>query len=441
MYKNASHDENSSHTLSKVWFDEALTRIAGGVNSPSRSFHAVGGIPLYMQRAHGAYIWDVAGKRYIDYLAAYGPIILGHGHEAITEAITEAARGGVVYGTPHPYEVVFARLLHQAIPSMEQLRFTNSGTEAVMSTIRLARAYTKRTKIVKFAGCYHGHADAVLVAAGSGAATVGVPDSAGVTAGIATDVLTVPFNDGVALQHVFARWGTEIAAVLIEPIGGNFGIVAPEAGFLESLCTMARHVGALVIYDEVISAFRFHWGGAQTWLPHPERIAPDLTALGKIIGGGVPIGAYGGRAAVMAHVAPLGTMYQAGTHAANPLSIAAGLACVQQLQNSLTYAHMATLGAQLAQGFNTLAHAYGIPLTVLRLGGALSIHFCAPPIRSYADAQRSNPSTYARFFHLMLDEGILFAPSIYEAWFISAAHTQDDIDTTLRSIEKAFARL
>ncbi|MEC0249365.1 glutamate-1-semialdehyde 2,1-aminomutase, partial [Paenibacillus chitinolyticus] len=338
-----------NHTRSEKLHEEALQHIVGGVNSPSRSFKAVGGgAPVFMKRAEGAYFWDEDDNRYIDYLAAYGPIITGHAHPHVTEAIVRAARSGTLYGTPTELEITFARMLKEAIPSLDKVRFVNSGTEAVMTTIRVARAYTGRTKIIKFAGCYHGHSDLVLVAAGSGPSTLGTPDSAGVPASIAQEVITVPFNDIPALEEALARWGGDIAAVMVEPIVGNFGMVMPKPGFLEGLCAAARANGSLVIYDEVITAFRFHYGTTQTYAglnSRPEEIEPDLTALGKIIGGGLPIGAYGGRKEVMEQVAPLGPAYQAGTMAGNPASISAGIACLEVLRQPGTYERLEQLGA------------------------------------------------------------------------------------------------
>ncbi len=310
-----------NRSRSEQLYQEALQHIVGGVNSPSRSFKAVGGgAPVFMKRAKGAYFWDEDGNRYIDYLAAYGPIITGHAHPHITAAITQAAENGTLYGTPTELEIRMARMLKEAIPSMDKVRFVNSGTEAVMTTIRVARAYTGRSKIIKFAGCYHGHSDLVLVAAGSGPSTLGTPDSAGVPSSIAQEVITVPFNDLDGLAQALDTWGKDVAAVMVEPIVGNFGMVMPKPGFLEGLCRMARDNGSLVIYDEVITAFRFHYGSTQTFagLANHEAIKPDLTALGKIIGGGLPIGAYGGSKEVMEQVAPLGPAYQAGTMAKQP---------------------------------------------------------------------------------------------------------------------------
>ncbi|WP_274363034.1 glutamate-1-semialdehyde 2,1-aminomutase [Paenibacillus thermotolerans] len=433
-----------NHEKSHQLYKEAQQHIVGGVNSPSRSFKAVGGgTPVFMKRGQGAYFWDADGNRYVDYLAAYGPIILGHAHPAVTEAISRAAENGILYGTPTELEIEFAKLLKEAIPSLDKVRFTNSGTEAVMTTIRVARAYTGRTKIIKFAGCYHGHSDLVLVAAGSGPSTLGVPDSAGVPVGVAESVITVPFNDLGALKAALERWGPETAAVMVEPIVGNFGIVPPKPGFLEGLCTMAREAGALVIYDEVITAFRFHWGAASTFLAqgNAETIRPDLTAMGKIIGGGVPIGAYGGRADIMEQVAPLGPAYQAGTHAGNPLSMSAGIACVAELRRPGTYERLDSLAAALAGGLADLAAARGIPLTINRIRGAFSTHFYDHAVTNYEEAQAADGEMFARFFRAMLEEGVCLAPSKYEAWFLTTAHTEEDVDFTIEAAKKAFARM
>lgn len=439
-------DNSDNRKRSEQLYEEALRLIVGGVNSPSRSFKAVGGgAPVFMKRGQGAYFWDVDGNRYIDYLAAYGPIILGHAHPRVTEAICEAATDGTLYGTPTEHENEFAQMLKEAVPSMDKVRFVNSGTEAVMSTIRVARAYTGRNKIVKFAGCYHGHSDLVLVAAGSGPSTLGIPDSAGIPVSIAQEVITVPYNDLAALEIALERWGQETAAVMVEPIVGNFGMVMPEPGFLEGLCRLARGCGALVIYDEVICAFRFHYGAAQTYagaaFPDFDAIEPDLTALGKIIGGGLPIGAYGGRRDIMERVAPLGPAYQAGTMAGNPASIRAGIACLQTLREPGVYDKLDGLAARLASGLESSASNHGVPLTINRIGGALSTHFCDHPIRNYADAQLTDGEQFAQFFRHMLKQGICLAPSKYEAWFMTLAHTQDDIDETIEAADRAFAAM
>lgn len=441
---------------SEALYTEALEHIVGGVNSPSRSFKAVGGgAPVFMKRGEGAYFWDEDGNRYIDYLAAYGPVITGHAHPHVTEAICRAARNGTLYGTPTELEITFARMLKDAIPSLDKVRFVNSGTEAVMTTIRVARAYTGRTKIIKFAGCYHGHSDLVLVAAGSGPSTLGTPDSAGVPGSIAQEVITVPFNNLPALSAALERWGGDTAAVMVEPIVGNFGMVMPEPGFLEGLCRLTREHGALVIYDEVITAFRFHYGSAQTFeglLPEAVRmsgdaaakeaafaaIEPDLTALGKIIGGGLPIGAYGGRAEIMAQVAPLGPAYQAGTMAGNPASISAGIACLEVLREPGTYDRLDAMAARLCAGIAAAAEANGVPLTVNRIRGAFSTHFCGHPVRDYDEAQDTDGERFGHFFRLMLDRGICLAPSKYEAWFLTTAHSEADIDATIAAAQDAF---
>lgn len=425
-------------TRSEQLYQEALEHIVGGVNSPSRSYKAVGGgAPVVMERAQGAYFWDVDGNKYIDYLAAYGPIITGHAHPHITKAIQRAAENGVLYGTPTPYEITFAKMLKEAIPSLEKVRFVNSGTEAVMTTIRVARAYTGRDKIIKFAGCYHGHSDLVLVAAGSGPSTLGTPDSAGVPKSIAQEVITVPFNDVDSFKQAMERWGDQIAAVLVEPIVGNFGIVEPKPGFLETINELAHKAGALVIYDEVITAFRFMYGGAQNLL----GIEPDLTALGKIIGGGLPIGAYGGRKDIMEQVAPLGPAYQAGTMAGNPASILAGIACLEVLQQDGVYEHLDRLGAMLEEGILTHAKTYDIPITINRLKGALTVYFTTQKVENYEQAQQTDGDMFAKFFKLMLNQGINLAPSKYEAWFITLAHTEEDIQYTIQAVEHAFKAL
>lgn len=427
-----------NHTQSEALYEEALQHIVGGVNSPSRSFKAVGGgSPVFMERAQGAYFWDVDGNRYIDYLAAYGPIITGHAHPHITEAITKAAQNGLLYGTPTKLESKFAKMLKEAIPSMEKIRFVNSGTEAVMTTIRVARAYTGRDKIIKFAGCYHGHSDLVLVAAGSGPSTLGTPDSAGVTKAIAKEVITVPFNDIEAYQDAIDKWGSEIAAVLVEPIVGNFGIVEPHEGFLEAVNEITHNAGALVIYDEVITAFRFMYGGAQNYL----GVEPDMTALGKIIGGGLPIGAYGGKKEIMEQVAPLGPAYQAGTMAGNPASISAGIACLELLQAEGVYETFDALGKRLEEGIRQHAERYNIPITLNRLKGALTVYFTTETVTNYEQADRSDSVMFGKFFKAMLKNGINLAPSKYEAWFITTAHTIADIDETLIAVEKSFKEL
>lgn len=417
---------------------QALEHIVGGVNSPSRSYKAVGGgAPVVMERAQGAYFWDVDGNQYIDYLAAYGPIITGHAHPHITDAIKKAAETGVLYGTPTPHEVKFAEMLKEAMPNLEKIRFVNSGTEAVMTTIRVARAYTGRDKIIKFAGCYHGHSDLVLVAAGSGPSTLGTPDSAGVPKSIAQEVITVPFNDIEPYKEALEKWGDQIAAVLVEPIVGNFGIVEPKPGFLEQVNELTHAAGALVIYDEVITAFRFMYGGAQDML----GVTPDLTAMGKIIGGGLPIGAYGGKKEIMEKVAPLGPAYQAGTMAGNPASILSGIACLEVLKQKGVYEYLDNLGAILEEGILSAANQFNIPITINRLKGALTVYFTEEKVINYEQAENTDGEMFAKFFKLMLKQGINLAPSKYEAWFVTIAHTEEDIQATIQAVRNAFEAL
>ncbi|UJL47320.1 glutamate-1-semialdehyde 2,1-aminomutase [Virgibacillus sp. NKC19-16] len=420
---------------SKQLYEEALELIVGGVNSPSRSYKAVGGgSPIYMERGQGAHFWDVDGNKYIDYLAAFGPIITGHGHPHIAEAISQAATTGVLYGTPTRLENQFAKTLKDAIPSLEKVRFVNSGTEAVMTTVRVARAYTDRTKVIKFAGSYHGHFDAVLVEAGSGPATLGTPDSAGIPRSVAEDVITVPFNDLDAFKSALEHWGEQVAAVLVEPIVGNFGIVQPHDGFLQAVNEMAHKTGALVIYDEVISAFRFTYGSAQ----QVYCVEPDMTAMGKIIGGGLPIGAYGGRKDIMETVAPLGPAYQAGTMSGNPASIAAGIACLEILQVDGVYEKLEALGGRLEEGILEKARLNEIPISVNRLCGALTVYFGDGEVTNYDQAKNSDGDAFAKFFRLMLEQGINLAPSKFEAWFLTTEHTEADIDETIEAVGRAF---
>jgi len=416
---------------SAEWHQRAAAIILGGVNSPSRSFRAIGGdYPITIVKGEGAYLFDVDGNRYIDYLAAFGPIIAGHGHPQITQAVTAAMTEGSLIGAPTPWETLYAERLQKAIPELERIRFVNSGTEAMMTVIRVARAYTGRNKVLKCAGCYHGHSDLVLVAAGSGPSSLGIPDSAGVPAAIAQDVITVPYNDPIALQVAIDRYGHELACILTEPVVGNFGIVEPAPGYLQALRTAADACGALLIYDEVITAFRFRFGAVR----HDE-VKPDLTALGKIIGGGLPIGAYGGRQDVMEQVSPLGPTYQAGTMAGNPASLRAGMACLDLLETPGVYDKMAHQAEQLANGVLRAANTEGIPLQVNRYGGAFTAFFTDQPVTDYEGAKRADGKRFSVFFQALLKRGILLAPSKYEAWFTTLAHTDEDIAQTLLAIE------
>lgn len=412
--------------------------ILGGVNSPSRSYKAVGGgAPVMMKEGKGAYLFDEDGNKYIDYLQAYGPIITGQAHPHITKAIQEQAAKGVLYGTPTRLEIDFAKKLRDAIPSLEKIRFVNSGTEAVMTTIRVARAYTKRNKIIKFSGQYHGHSDLVLVAAGSGPSQLGSPDSAGVPESVAQEVITVPYNDLDAYKEAIDYWGDQIACVLVEPIVGNFGMVEPQPGFLEGINEISHDNGTLVIYDEVITAFRFHYGAAQDLY----KVYPDLTAFGKIVGGGLPIGGYGGRQDIMEHVAPLGPAYQAGTMAGNPLSMKAGIALLEVLEQDGVYEQLDNLGKRLEDGLLKLIEKHNITATINRVYGALTLYFTNEKVTHYDQAENSDGEAFAKFFKLMLHQGINLAPSKFEAWFLTTEHTEQDIDETLEAADYAFSQM
>lgn len=412
--------------------------ILGGVNSPSRSYKAAGGgAPVVMKEGHGAYLYDVDGNKFIDYLQAYGPIIAGHAHPHITKAIQEQAAKGVLFGTPTELEIEFSKKLRDAIPSLEKIRFVNSGTEAVMTTIRVARAYTKRNKIIKFAGSYHGHSDLVLVAAGSGPSQLGSPDSAGVPESVAREVITVPFNDINAYKEAIEFWGDEIAAVLVEPIVGNFGMVMPQPGFLEEVNEISHNNGTLVIYDEVITAFRFHYGAAQDLL----GVIPDLTAFGKIVGGGLPIGGYGGRQDIMEQVAPLGPAYQAGTMAGNPLSMKAGIALLEVLEQDGVYEKLDSLGQQLEEGLLKLIEKHNITATINRIYGSLTLYFTDEKVTHYDQVEHSDGEAFGKFFKLMLNQGINLAPSKFEAWFLTTEHTEEDIQQTLKAADYAFSQM
>jgi glutamate-1-semialdehyde 2,1-aminomutase len=412
--------------------------ILGGVNSPSRSYKAVGGgAPVMMKEGKGAYLFDEDGNKYIDYLQAYGPIITGQAHPHITKAIQEQAAKGVLYGTPTRLEIDFAKKLRDAIPSLEKIRFVNSGTEAVMTTIRVARAYTKRNKIIKFSGQYHGHSDLVLVAAGSGPSQLGSPDSAGVPESVAQEVITVPYNDLDAYKEAIDYWGDQIACVLVEPIVGNFGMVEPQPGFLEGVNEISHDNGTLVIYDEVITAFRFHYGAAQDLY----KVYPDLTAFGKIVGGGLPIGGYGGRQDIMEHVAPLGPAYQAGTMAGNPLSMKAGIALLEVLEQDGVYEQLDNLGKRLEEGLLKLIEKHNITATINRVYGSLTLYFTNEKVTHYDQAENSDGEAFAKFFKLMLHQGINLAPSKFEAWFLTTEHTEQDIDETLEAADYAFSQM
>jgi glutamate-1-semialdehyde 2,1-aminomutase len=424
-------------TQSELWHERASRVIIGGVNSPSRSFKAVGGgSPITIESAKGAYLYDVDGNPYIDYLAAYGPIIAGHAHPHIVDTVHQAMQQGSLIGAPTPWETLFAERLQHAIPELERIRFVNSGTEAVMTLVRVARAYTGKTKIMKFAGCYHGHFDQVLVAAGSGPSSLGTPDSAGVPEAVANAVVTVPFNDIQAFQNAWNQHKNDLAGVMIEPVVGNFGIVTPIPGFLETIRQATAAMDVPLIYDEVITAFRFRFG-----IVNYNEVKPDLIALGKIIGGGLPIGAYGGKQKIMEQVAPLGPAYQAGTLAGNPASIRAGMACLDVLEQPGVYERMNSLGQALEEGLLDLAQQAGVPITINRLGGGFTVFFGDQQIVNYEDAKQTDAKAFAVFFKAMLANGVHLAPSKYEAWFLTAAHTEQEVEKTLAAAKISFEHL
>jgi glutamate-1-semialdehyde 2,1-aminomutase len=414
-------------------FAAAQRVIPGGVNSPVRAFRGVGGEPFFVARAEGARLWDVDGKSYIDYVGSWGPLILGHAAPAVVEAVVAAAARGTSYGAPTGGEVQLAEAITQAYPSIEMVRLVSSGTEAAMSALRVARGATGRDVLVKFDGGYHGHADSLLVKAGSGGATFGIPDSRGVPAALAALTVTVPFNNIGAVRAVFDARGSEIAAVIVEPVAGNMGVIPPAPGFLEGLREITTRNGSVLIFDEVITGFRVARGGAQALY----GIRPDLTCLGKIIGGGLPVGAYGGRADLMSHVAPLGGVYQAGTLSGNPLAVAAGLATVRALGVAGVYERLEALGDRLARGLLDGAQRAGIPLTVNRVGSMLTGFFCAGPVTDYASAKRADTARYGRFFHALAARGVYVAPSQFEAAFVSLAHTEADVDATVKAAAEA----
>ncbi|UXY15653.1 glutamate-1-semialdehyde 2,1-aminomutase [Chitiniphilus purpureus] len=418
-------------------FERACHHIPGGVNSPVRAFGSVGGIPRFLERGAGAHVWDVDGKRYIDYVGSWGPLILGHAHPAVLEAVTRAARNGLSFGAPTAAEVELADLLCQRMPSMQQVRLVSSGTEATMSAIRLARGYTGRDKLVKFEGCYHGHADALLVKAGSGLLTFGNPSSAGVPAGAAADTLVLPYNDVDALQTLFAQQGDRIAAIIVEPIAGNMNLVQPSPAFVNALRTLSQAHGSLLIYDEVMTGFRVGPQGAQGL----HGIQPDLTCLGKVVGGGMPLAAFGGRADVMAKLAPLGPVYQAGTLSGNPVAVAAGLATLNEIAAPGFFETLGRQTTALAQGLCDAANANGTVFSAQAVGGMFGIYFSPHPPTSYGEVMNSDRAAFNAFFHAMLEEGVYFAPSAFEAGFVSCQHSAEDLEATFAAARKVFAQI
>ncbi len=418
-------------------FEKARQVIPGGVNSPVRAFGAVGGTPVFIASGKGSRITDIDGNTYIDYLGSWGPLILGHAHPEVVAAVRAAAERGSSFGAPTEAETRLAELIVEAVPSVEKVRLVNSGTEATMSAIRLARAFTGRDAVVKFEGCYHGHADGLLVAAGSGAATFGVPSSPGVPADYARHTIVLPYNDPDAFKELCQARGDEIAAVIVEPIAGNMGLVPPQPGFLEALRELTARHGIVLIFDEVITGFRVAYGGAQALY----GITPDLTTLGKIIGGGLPVGAYGGRAEIMDHISPTGPTYQAGTLSGNPLAVAAGIATLEVLKRGDVYPRIASLCEKLCEGLGEAAAAAGVVRHATRVGSMFCGFFCQGPVVNYSDVKRADTERYAAFFHGMLDRGVYFAPSQFETAFVSAAHTDEDIEQTIAAAREVFAQI
>jgi glutamate-1-semialdehyde 2,1-aminomutase len=417
-------------------YDEAQQFIPGGVNSPVRAMKSVGmPHPLFIARAAGAHIWDVDGNEYVDFVSSWGPMILGWGHPDVVGSLRAQIDLGTSYGAPTGLEIELARLICGAVPSVELVRMVNSGTEATMSAVRVARGFTKREKVVKFVGCYHGHGDAFLAAAGSGVLTLSLPDSPGVTAGTTADTLLVEYNDVQALTELFERRGDEIAALIVEPVAGNMGVVPPEPGFLEACRGLCTRFGALLVFDEVITGFRVAWGGAQ------ERfgVLPDLTTLGKIIGGGLPVGAFGGRREIMETVAPLGATYQAGTLSGNPLAMAAGAATLRVLGEPGVYERLEALAARLADGLVEAAEASGVPVTLNRVGAMMTLFFCGGPVRSFAEAKRADTAAFAACWRHMLDHGVYLAPSQFEATMVSLALADADLEHAAGAARESFA--
>ncbi|RKF15844.1 glutamate-1-semialdehyde-2,1-aminomutase [Alginatibacterium sediminis] len=423
---------------SEQLFSQAQQHIPGGVNSPVRAFKGVGGNPVFIQSANGSRITDADGKQYIDYVGSWGPMILGHNHSAIRNAVLKAVENGLSFGAPCETEVEMAALVSRLVPSMQQVRMVSSGTEATMSAIRLARGFTARDKIIKFEGCYHGHADCLLVNAGSGALTLGQPSSPGVPADFAKHTLTATFNDLASVEALFEQFPSDISSIIVEPVAGNMNCIPPNADFLSGLRELCDRFGALLIIDEVMTGFRVALGGAQAYY----GVTPDLTCLGKVIGGGMPVGAFGGRADVMAHLAPLGPVYQAGTLSGNPIAMAAGIAALSELQKAGTYERLNEVAHTLAQGFQQAADDAGIALTTNQVGGMFGFFFTEETkVTNFTQSCACDQERFKRFFHLMLEEGIYLAPSAFEASFTSTAHSDSDIEITLAAAKRCFAKL
>ncbi len=427
-----------SHAQSESLFTAALARIPGGVNSPVRAFRGVGGKPIFFRKAEGAWLVDEDGNRYIDYIGAWGPMILGHSHPKVVAALHQQLDNGTAFGAPTALEVRMAEKICAIMPNIESVRLVNSGTEATMSAIRLARGYTKREKIVKFEGCYHGHVDSLLVKAGSGALTLGTPDSAGIPAETANQTYVLPYNDSAAVEALFAKHGNEIACLIVEPVAGNMNCVPPVPGFLQTLRTVTLKYGAVLIFDEVMTGFRVALGGAQALY----GIKPDLTTLGKVIGGGLPVGAFGGKEEIMNMLAPVGPVYQAGTLSGNPLAVTAGLVVLDEISKPGFHAALTQHTTDLLHGLKTLAHKAGLPFSTTQVGGMFGCYFNTEPnITTFDQVMRSNVEMFRSYFHLMLNSGVYLAPSAFEAGFVSSAHGTAEIRHMLEAAEKAFAAL
>ena len=418
-------------------FNRAKAIIPGGVNSPVRAFGSVGGVPRFIKKAEGAYVWDENGTRYTDYVGSWGPAIVGHAHPEVIEAVREAALGGLSFGAPTEGEIVIAEKIAELVPSVEQLRLVSSGTEATMSAIRLARGFTGRDKIIKFEGCYHGHSDSLLVKAGSGLLTFGNPSSAGVPADFTKHTLVLEYNNTAQLEETFEKIGGEIACVIVEPFAGNMNLVRPSENFVRALRSLTDKHGAVLIYDEVMTGFRVALGGAQSL----HGITPDLTTMGKVIGGGMPLAAFGGRKDIMACISPLGGVYQAGTLSGNPVAVAAGLKTLEIIRREGFYENLTTRTEQLVKGFQTAANKAGVAFTADSVGGMFGLYFADHAPQNYADMARSNTDGFKHFFHGMLERGVAFGPSAYEAGFVSAAHTPELIDETVAAAEAVFAAM
>ncbi len=418
-------------------FKESLNHIPGGVNSPVRAFRGVGGQPFFAERAAGSRVWDVDGNEYIDYVGTWGPAILGHAHEPIIEAVKDAADRGTSFGIPSEAELQMAKLVKEFVPSVQKVRMVNSGTEACMSAIRVARGFTDRPKIIKFDGCYHGHADSLLVKAGSGALTCGNPDSGGVPAEFTAHTIVLPFNDRDAVEKAFAANEGQVAGIILEPVPGNAGVYLPQSGYLEFLREITTANGSLLIFDEVMTGFRVSLSGAQGRF----GITPDLSCFGKIIGGGLPVGAFGGRAEIMDVLAPDGPVYQAGTLSGNPLAMAAGIAALGELQSGAVHEQLEVLGARLEAGLNAAAQKAGIAVVTQRAGSMSCLFFAEKPVHNLDDAMQTDRERFKKYFHGMLAEGVYLAPSAFEAAFLSAAHTEDDVDATIAAAEKVMGTL